>query len=88
MQLSRVTKVVKGGKLMGFRAVAVVGNMKGRVGVGCDSGREVSVAVKRALLDAKRNVINVPLVGAGTIPHRCIARVHGCVLCVPLKACT
>jgi small subunit ribosomal protein S5 len=46
--------VVKGGKLMGFRCVAVVGDGKGRVGVGCQAGREVSTAVKRALVDAKK----------------------------------
>jgi len=70
LELGRVTKVVKGGKLMGFRCVAVVGDGKGRVGVGCQAGREVSTAVKRALVDAKKNVVEVPLVGAGTIPHR------------------
>jgi hypothetical protein len=47
-------QVVKGGKLMGFRCVAVVGDGKGRVGVGCQAGREVSTAVKRALVDAKK----------------------------------
>jgi small subunit ribosomal protein S5 len=70
LELGRVTKVVKGGKLMGFRCVAVVGDGKGRVGVGCQAGREVSTAVKRALVDAKKNIVEVPLVGAGTIPHR------------------
>ncbi|GBF92310.1 30S ribosomal protein S5 [Raphidocelis subcapitata] len=70
LELSRVTKVVKGGKLMGFRAVAVIGDGKGRVGVGCQSGREVATATKRALVDAKKNLVRVPLVGAGTVPHR------------------
>lgn len=70
LELSRVTKVVKGGKLMGFRAVAVVGDGKGRVGVGCQSGREVATATKRALVDAKKNLVRVPLVRAGTVPHR------------------
>eukprot|EP00775_Hariotina_reticulata_P008558 gene8558-8740_t len=55
---------------MGFRCVAVVGDGKGRVGVGCQAGREVGTAVKRALVDAKKSIITVPLVGAGTIPHR------------------
>lgn len=70
LELGRVTKVVKGGKIMGFRCVAVVGDGKGKVGVGCQAGREVSTAVKRALVDAKKNIVEVPLVGAGTIPHR------------------
>ncbi len=63
-------QVVKGGKIMGFRAVVVIGDMKGRVGVGCESGREVQTAVKRALVDARKNIVRVPLVRAGTIPHR------------------
>ena len=70
LELSRVTKVVKGGKIMGFRAVVVVGDGAGRVGVGCQSGREVATAVKRSLVDAKKNLVRVPLVGAGTLPHR------------------
>jgi small subunit ribosomal protein S5 len=51
--------VVKGGKLMGFRCTAVVGNGKGLVGVGCQAGREVATAVKRALVDAKKNLVRV-----------------------------
>ena len=66
--MARVTKVVKGGKLMGFRCVAVVGNLNGVVGVGCDSGREVSTAVKRALVDARKNLVRVPMQGQ-TLPH-------------------
>jgi small subunit ribosomal protein S5 len=50
--------VVKGGKIMGFRCVAIVGNSNGLVGVGCMAGREVAMAVKRTLLDAKRNVVS------------------------------
>jgi len=61
---------------MGFRCVAIVGNSNGLVGVGCMAGREVAVAVKRTLLDAKRNVVRVPLVGPGTIPHRVEAKFH------------
>eukprot|EP00200_Dunaliella_tertiolecta_P003895 CAMPEP_0202345924 /NCGR_PEP_ID=MMETSP1126-20121109/4943_1 /ASSEMBLY_ACC=CAM_ASM_000457 /TAXON_ID=3047 /ORGANISM="Dunaliella tertiolecta, Strain CCMP1320" /LENGTH=681 /DNA_ID=CAMNT_0048937275 /DNA_START=53 /DNA_END=2098 /DNA_ORIENTATION=+ len=77
IELSRVTKVVKGGKIMGFRCVAIVGNSNGLVGVGCMAGREVAMAVKRTLLDAKRNVIRVPLVGPATIPHFVEAKYHG-----------
>jgi len=61
---------------MGFRCVAVVGNLNGVVGVGCDSGREVSTAVKRALVDARKNLVRIPLVGAGTVPHRVEAIKH------------
>ncbi|KAJ9514754.1 hypothetical protein QJQ45_028527 [Haematococcus lacustris] len=82
IELRRVTKVVKGGKIMGFRCVAVIGNQNGLVGVGCMSGREVATAVKRTLVDARRNVVQVPLVGAGTIPHRAEAKFHAarCVI--------
>ncbi|MEW5312171.1 MAG: hypothetical protein WDW38_003818 [Sanguina aurantia] len=76
IQLTRVTKVVKGGKLMGFRCTAVVGNQAGLVGVGCAAGREVATAVKRALVDAKKSVVIVSLVGNGTLPHRMEAKFH------------
>jgi small subunit ribosomal protein S5 len=50
--------------------VCVVGNGAGRVGVGVQAGRDIGTAVKRALVDAKKNMVTVPLVGAGTLPHR------------------
>lgn len=85
LEVSRVTKVVKGGKIMGFRAVVVVGDGKGRLGVGCQSGREVGTAVKRALVDAKRSVVRVPIVGAHkTLPHKVEAWFKGAgVVVVP-----
>ncbi len=52
-------QVVKGGKIMGFRCTAIVGNQNGLVGVGCMAGRDVSVAAKRALVDAKKNIVRV-----------------------------
>lgn len=51
-------------------AVVVIGNLHGKVGVGCSSGREVSTAVKRALVDARKNVVTVPITSSGSIPHR------------------
>ena len=54
-----VPQVVKGGKLMGFRCTAIIGNGNGLVGVGCQAGREVATAVKRALVDAKKSVVRV-----------------------------
>ena len=85
LEVSRVTKVVKGGKIMGFRAVVVVGDGKGRIGVGCQSGREVGTAVKRALVDAKRSVVRIPIVGAQkTLPHKVEAFFKGArVVVVP-----
>lgn len=68
IQIRRVTKVVKGGKKLSFRAVVVVGNGKGSVGVGVGKSNEVVGAIQKAISDAKKSQIAVPLVGT-TIPH-------------------
>eukprot|EP00245_Coleochaete_scutata_P011218 TRINITY_DN4121_c0_g1_i1.p1 TRINITY_DN4121_c0_g1~~TRINITY_DN4121_c0_g1_i1.p1 ORF type:complete len:332 (+),score=91.51 TRINITY_DN4121_c0_g1_i1:67-996(+) len=70
LQVRRVTKVVKGGKQLSFRAVVVVGNKKDRVGVGVGKAKEVIYAVNKAVLDAKRHMIKVPLTKYLTFPHR------------------
>lgn len=67
--LDRVTRVVKGGRRMRFRAVVVVGNKKGKVGLGTGKANEVQAAVQKATKAAKRNMILVPLSKGGTIPH-------------------
>lgn len=69
LSLDRVTRVVKGGRRMRFRAVVVVGDRKGRVGMGTGKANEVQVAVQKATKDAKRAMIKVPL-SKGTIPHQ------------------
>jgi len=69
VSIQRVTKVVKGGKKMSFRAVVVIGNEKGKVGVGVGKAGEVIVAVRKAVTDGKKNVINVPLTSSNSIPH-------------------
>ncbi len=74
LSLDRVTRVVKGGRRMRFRAVVVVGNRKGKVGLGTGKANEVMIAVQKATKDAKRRMIRVPLV-KGTIPHE-IATKH------------
>ncbi len=66
--LDRVTRVVKGGRRMRFRAVVIVGNKKGKVGMGTGKANEVQAAVQKATKDARRHMIRVPLV-KGTIPH-------------------
>src|SRR5579885_3069895 len=71
IQVRRVTKVVKGGKKLSFRAVVVVGNGKGQVGVGIGKAAEVIGAIQKGVVDAKKSLINVPLVGA-TIPHQIV----------------
>ncbi len=68
LSVDRVTRVVKGGRRMRFRAVVVVGNRKGKVGMGTGKANEVQVAVNKAIKQAKRAMIRVPLI-KGTIPH-------------------
>ncbi|OIV94357.1 hypothetical protein TanjilG_21697 [Lupinus angustifolius] len=70
VQVRRVTKVVKGGKQMRFRAVVVVGNKKGNVGVGVGKAKEVIAAVQKSAIDARRNIISVPTTKYSTFPHR------------------
>lgn len=73
VNISRVTKVVKGGKKMGFRAVVVLGDLKTKVGLGLGKAAEVSAAIRKGVEAAKRDLMTVPLV-SGTIPHDVIGR--------------
>lgn len=66
--LNRVAKVTKGGRTFSFAAIVVVGDGKGTVGHGLGKAREVSSAIAKAIDDAKKNVIKVPI-HKGTIPH-------------------
>lgn len=69
VDLARVTRVMAGGKRMRFRAAVVVGNKKGQVGVGVGKGADVSIAVEKANRQARKNLINIPIVN-DTIPHQ------------------
>lgn len=69
LSVDRVTRVVKGGRRMRFRAIVVVGDKKGRVGMGTGKANEVQAAVQKATKAAKRTMIRVPLAKGGTIPH-------------------
>lgn len=70
VQVRRVTKVVKGGKQMRFRAIVVVGDKQGRVGVGVGKAKEVVSAVQKSAINARRNLIRVPMTKYLTFPHR------------------
>ncbi|XP_051136214.1 30S ribosomal protein S5, chloroplastic [Andrographis paniculata] len=70
VQVRRVTKVVKGGKQLHFRAVVVVGDKQGNVGVGVAKAKEVVVAVQKSAVNARRNIITVPMTKYKTFPHR------------------
>ena len=69
--ISRVAKVVKGGRTFRFSAVVVVGDENGHIGVGSGKAAEVPDAIKKAIQDAKKNLVEVPIVGT-TIPHEYI----------------
>ncbi|MFA5829275.1 MAG: 30S ribosomal protein S5 [Candidatus Gracilibacteria bacterium] len=69
IQIDRVTRVVKGGRRLRFRATVVIGNRKGKVGVGIGKSTEVQGAIKKAIAQAKKSLIEVPMIGQ-TIPHR------------------
>ena len=69
----RVTKVVKGGRHMRFTAVVVVGDENGHVGVGNGKAAEVPEAIKKAIQDAKKNLIEVPIVET-TVPHEYVGK--------------
>lgn len=68
LDLARVTRVVKGGRRFRFRATLVIGNRKGKVGVGVAKGSDVSDAIQKAFNDAKKNMVTVELDGS-TISH-------------------
>ncbi|MFC1600375.1 30S ribosomal protein S5 [Patescibacteria group bacterium] len=68
IQIDRVTRVVKGGRRLRFRATVVIGDRKGRVGIGIGKSNEVAAAIQKAIQKAKRSLIRVPIF-RDTIPH-------------------
>jgi len=72
--INRVTKVVKGGRQFRFSATVVVGNRKGKVGIGTGKSKEMPDAVKKATGAAIKNVVNVSLIDNRTIPHEIIVK--------------
>ena len=75
VSIGRVTKVTKGGRHFRFSATVVVGNRKGRVGIGTGKSNEVPEAIKKAIQAANKNVTKVALIDNRTIPHEAIGKV-------------
>ncbi len=73
VNINRVTKVVKGGRRFRFSALVVIGDKKGQVGFGTGKAQEVPDAIRKAIEEAKRNILRVPMVGT-TIPHQILCR--------------
>lgn len=73
--VNRVTKVVKGGRILGFAALTVVGDGKGSIGMGKGKSREVPVAVQKAIEEARQKMVKINLIN-GTLHHSVIGR-HG-----------
>ncbi len=75
ISVNRVTKVVKGGRILGFAALTVVGDGDGGIGMGKGKAKEVPVAVQKAMEEARRNMVKIPLKN-GTLQHAVIGH-HG-----------
>ncbi|MFQ5793772.1 MAG: 30S ribosomal protein S5 [Candidatus Bipolaricaulia bacterium] len=71
IEIRRVSKVVKGGRNIGFRTTVVVGDREGQVGVGSGNTNEIPKAIQQGIRDAQKHLITVPLV-SGTIPHEVV----------------
>ncbi len=78
IKIGRVTKVTKGGKKLSFRAVVVIGDENGQVGVGVGKAEDVVNAFKKAKTDGRKNLIKIPLTKSLTIPHSVIGNLGAC----------
>merc|ERR1712084_113998 len=74
IKISRVSKVTKGGKKLSFRAVVVIGDEKGKVGVGVAKADDVVNAFKKAKTDGIKNLVQVPITKSLSIPHHVVGQ--------------
>ena len=78
IKISRVSKVTKGGKKLSFRAIVVVGDEKGQVGVGVAKANDVVNAFKKAKTNGRKNLISLPLTKSLSIPHNTLGNFGAC----------
>jgi len=78
IKISRVSKVKKGGKKLSFRAIVVIGDEKGKVGVGVAKADDVVNAFKKAKADGHKNLIDLPITKSLSIPHHVIGNFGAC----------
>ena len=82
IKISRVSKVTKGGKKLSFRAIVVIGDENGQVGVGVAKADDVVNAFKKAKTDGRKNLIKIPITKALSIPHEVIGRFGACKIVI------
>lgn len=85
IQIDRVTRVVKGGRRLRFRATVVIGNKKGRIGLGVGKSNEVANSIQKAIAKAKKNIFEIPIY-KGTIPHGVKSKFKSSIVII-LPAC-
>ncbi|MEX0748647.1 MAG: 30S ribosomal protein S5 [Candidatus Saccharimonadales bacterium] len=76
INIDRVARVVKGGRRFRFRALVVIGDGKGKIGMGISKGADVTTAISKAALQAQKRMVKIPVVN-GTIPHEAYAKHSG-----------
>jgi len=82
IKISRVSKVTKGGKKLSFRAIVVVGDENGKVGVGIAKADDVVNAFKKAKSDGRKNLIRLPITKSLSIPHRVVGKFGACQIII------
>lgn len=78
LEVRRVTRVTTGGRKLSFRATVLVGNKKGKIGIGTDKGLDVSSAVSKASREAYKNMFQVPITANKTVPYLLTTKFKAC----------